>query len=248
MPFLMRKALSRIEHALGEIAARTVPTDSPLVDTALPIVAGIVGVGFGWLLPAWQHVLYSEPEFRADPASGRVLWLLRIFVMASTGVALALAFRAELYDFGPALLTAGCLLVLTTVSSTDFERRRIPNKVTYPAFLIALALCWAWPDRSVQDILLGTGAGTLAAVLLVGLGVFFGGGGVGLGMGDGKLMILMGAMIGWPGILPALFYGVLGAGLVAIVLMVRKGRGATFSYGPYLAAGAALVLLFPDLR
>lgn len=214
----------------------------------MPIVAGIVGVAYGWFLPTWQQVLYSEPEYRSAPATGRTLWLLRIFGIAGAGAGLALAFRSDFYDFGPALLTAAFVLVLVTISSTDFERRRIPNKLTYPAFLVALALCWAWPDRSVQDILLGTAVGVAAAVLLVGLGVFFGGGGVGLGIGDGKLMILMGAMTGWPGILPALFYGVLGAGLVAVVLMVTKGRGATFSYGPYLAAGAALVLLFPDLR
>jgi leader peptidase (prepilin peptidase)/N-methyltransferase len=174
--------------------------------------------------------------------------LLRIFAMVAAAIGLAFAFRPGFYEMGPAVLTGAYVLVLVVVSSTDFERRRIPNKVTYPAFVVALALCWAWPDRSVSDILFGTAAGTGAAVLLVGLGVFLGGGGMGLGMGDGKLMMLMGAMVGWPGILPALFYGILGAGLVAVFLMVRKGRGATFSYGPYLAAGAALVLLLPELR
>ncbi|MGE3076950.1 MAG: prepilin peptidase [Dehalococcoidia bacterium] len=218
------------------------------MDNALPIVAGIVGVVYGWFLPNWQQALYSEPEYRSTQATGQTLWLLRIFSVVSAGAGLGLAFREELYDFGPALITAIFVVILVTISSTDFERRRIPNKVTYPAFVAALALCWAWPDRTVQDILLGAGVGTAAAVLLVGLGVFFGSGGVGLGIGDGKLMILMGAMIGWPGVVPALFYGVLGAGLVAVVLMVTKGRGATFSYGPYLAAGAALILLFPQLR
>ena len=148
----------------------------------------------------------------------------------------------------PALLTAAFLLVLVAVSSTDFDRRRIPNKLTYPAFLVALALCWVWPDRSIAGVFIGTGAGIGAAVLLVGIGLLAGGGAMGLGIGDGKLMILMGAMVGWPGILSALFYGILAAGLVALVLLIRKGRGATFSYGPYLAAGAALLLLFPDLR
>jgi leader peptidase (prepilin peptidase)/N-methyltransferase len=87
-----------------------------------------------------------------------------------------------------------------------------------------------------------------AAIILVGLGILLGGGGMGLGIGDGKLMILMGAMIGWPGVIQGLFFGVLLAGVVAVVLLVRSGRAATFSYGPYLAAGAALVLLFPGLR
>lgn len=212
------------------------------------IAAALAGVAFGFILPAVQHNLYSEAEYRATPASGRTLCLLRIFSMAAAGAGLAFAFRPDLYEFGPALLTGVFILILVTVSSTDFERRRIPNKVSYPAFVVALALCWAWPDRSVTDILLGAGVGTAAAVLLVGLGVFLGGGGMGLGVGDGKLMMLMGAMVGWPGVIAALFYGILGAGIVALVLMVKQGRGATFSYGPYLAGGAALLLLFPSLR
>lgn len=212
------------------------------------IAAALAGVAFGFILPAVQHNLYSEAEYRATPASGRTLCLLRIFSMAAAGAGLAFAFRPDLYEFGPALLTGVFILILVTVSSTDFERRRIPNKVSYPAFVVALALCWAWPDRSVTDILLGAGVGTAAAVLLVGLGVFLGGGGMALGVGDGKLMMLMGAMVGWPGVIAALFYGILGAGIVALVLMVKQGRGATFSYGPYLAGGAALLLLFPSLR
>lgn len=212
------------------------------------IAAALAGVAFGFILPAVQHNLYSEAEYRATPASGRTLWLLRIFSMVVAGAGLAFAFRPDLYEFGPALLTGVFILILVTVSSTDFERRRIPNKVSYPAFLVALALCWAWPDRSVTDILLGAGVGTAAAVLLVGLGVFLGGGGMGLGVGDGKLMMVIGAMVGWPGVIAALFYGILGAGIVALVLMVKQGRGATFSYGPYLAGGAALLLLFPSLR
>ncbi len=212
------------------------------------VAAVLVGVGLGWVFPGFQHRLYTEPEYRAVPASGRPLLALRLFCVVAAGTSLGLAFRPDLYHFGPALLTSACLLVLIAVSSTDFERRRIPNSVTYPAFLAALAFCWAWPDRSVGDILVGTGVGAAAAVLLVGLGILLGGGGMGLGIGDGKLMILMGAMVGWPGILPALFYGMILGGLVAVVLLVRKGRRAAFSYGPYLAAGGALVLLFPTVR
>jgi hypothetical protein len=55
-------------------------------------------------------------------------------------------------------------------------------------------------------------------------------------------------MVGWPGIIQALFFGILFAGVVAVAFLLSKGPRATFSYGPYLAAGAALVLLFPGLR
>ena len=210
--------------------------------------AAAVGAGFGWVFPGVQHVLYSEPQYRTQAATGRKLLGLRLFAMSAAAVSLALALRPDFYEVGPALLTAACLLVLVALSSTDFDRRRIPNTLTYPAFAVALALCWAWPDRTVGEMLLGAGAGVVAAMALVGFGVLLGGGGLGLGIGDGKLIILMGAMIGWPGVFPAVVYGILLGGLVAVVMLVRHGRGATFSYGPYLAAGAALALLFPSLR
>ena len=85
------------------------------------------------------------------------------------------------------------------------------------------------------------------AVVLIALGALFGGGSMGLGIGDGKLIILLGLILGWPSLMPALFYGIVGAGLVAVVLLFTKGRRATFSYGPYLAAGGALLLLFPAI-
>lgn len=218
------------------------------MDAVLVVVGALVGLGFGWAFPGYQHGLYSESAFREAPAPGRKLLLLRLFAMATAGVSLALAFRPNFYEIGPAAATAAYLLVLVGLSSTDFDRRRIPNRVTYPAFAAALALCWIWPDRSVTEMLMGTGAGIVAAMALVGFGVFLGGGGLGLGIGDGKLIILMGAMIGWPGVLSGLLYGILLGGVVAVVMLVRRGRGATFSYGPCLAAGAALVMLFPNLR
>ena len=62
------------------------------------IAAALAGVAFGFILPAVQHNLYSEAEYRATPASGRTLWLLRIFSMVVAGAGLAFAFRPDLYD------------------------------------------------------------------------------------------------------------------------------------------------------
>lgn len=217
------------------------------MEEILMAVAALAGAVAGWFIPAVQHHLYTEEEYRRQPARGRRLWLLRAFFIVSAAMALALAFRPNHYDAGPALLTAAFLLVLITLSSTDFERRRIPNKLTYPAAAAAIAFCWAWPDRSIADIALGAGVAAGVAIFLVGLGVFLGGSSMGLGIGDGKLIILLGFLLGWPALMPALFYGILAAGLVAVALLVRKGRGATFSYGPYLAGGGALLLLFPSL-
>ncbi len=200
--------------------------------------AGLMGGVLGFVLPMYQHRLYSEAAYRAEPAAGRKLRALQAFAAVSAGASLAAAARPGYYDLGPRLLTAAFLVVLVTLSSTDFDRRRIPNVVTYPAVVAALALSWAWPDRAVADIAIGTGAAVCVAVVL---------GFLRFGGGDLKLVVLMGALLGWPDLMPALLYGVLAGGLVAAALLVLRGRGSTFAYGPYLAAGAAVVMLFPRL-
>lgn len=200
--------------------------------------AAVVGAIAGWFYPGFQHKLYSEPSYRADPASGRKLLALRVFCALAAGAGLALALRPDHYDLLPAIATAAFVLVLVALSSTDLDRRRIPNSLTYPAALAAIALCWVWPDRSVMDIAVGTGIAVVVAGLLVLLR---------FGIGDSKLVVLIGLLIGWPAIMPALLYGIVAGGLVAVILLFTRGRGTKFAYGPYLAAGATVLLLFPQL-
>jgi leader peptidase (prepilin peptidase) / N-methyltransferase len=65
-----------------------------------------------------------------------------------------------------------------------------------------------------------------------------------LGFGDVKLAFFMGVLLGWPYTLTALFYGVLLAAVGAIVFIaIHRSLKGTIAYGPYLAAGALLVLL-----
>ncbi|MCC6958653.1 MAG: prepilin peptidase [Dehalococcoidia bacterium] len=208
------------------------------MDALVMAVSGLLGAGFGASLPLRQHRLYSEPEFRATPAFGRKRLALQAFDTVAGAAALALAFRPGGYGGFVAAMTAGFLLVLVTLASTDFDRRRIPNLVTYPAAAAAIALCWAWPDRTIAEIAIGAGAAVAVAAAL---------GFMRFGGGDLKLIVLMGLLLGWRGLLPALLYGFILGGIVALPLMVRYGRKRTFAYGPYLAIGAAAVLLFPSL-
>ncbi|MCC7364908.1 MAG: prepilin peptidase [Dehalococcoidia bacterium] len=206
----------------------------------------LVGLAFGWVAPRYQHLLYRDPAHRAQPATGRKLLALRLFAAIASSLALLLAFRPEHYEAGPAFLTAAFLLVLVVLSSTDFERRIIPNRLVYPALAAAAAVCWAWPDRTIGDIALGTAIAFGIAALLFLAGLFAGGLGA-FGMGDVKLIVLIGLLTGWPLALTALFIGMVAAGVPSLALILA-GRGRSyFSYGPYLALGAALALLFPSL-
>lgn len=218
------------------------------MDVAIMTGAGIVGAVFGVVFPRVQHHLYREEDFRANPARGRLLLALQVFcALTAAGIGLA-AFRPDHYDIAPAALTFGFGLVMVGLSSTDYERRRIPNRLTYPAIVAAAACAWAWPDRSWEEVAWG---GLLALGIAVGMVVLGVVAGILLrttvtpfGMGDAKLIVLIGLLTGWPAMLTAVFLGVLLGGVAALFFLVRKGKRAVFSYGPYLAGGAVTVMLW----
>jgi leader peptidase (prepilin peptidase)/N-methyltransferase len=67
----------------------------------------------------------------------------------------------------------------------------------------------------------------------------------GLGLGDAKLLALVGALLGWRGIVFALFGGSLLGSVIGIVSLARAKENmmrTEMPFGPFLAAGATLYL------
>lgn len=66
-----------------------------------------------------------------------------------------------------------------------------------------------------------------------------------IGLGDVYLAAMIGAMVRLPGVIPALFLGILLAGVGSVLLLAtrRAGRRDAIPYGPYLCVGALLALL-----
>jgi leader peptidase (prepilin peptidase)/N-methyltransferase len=160
-------------------------------------------------------------------------------VAAGLGAALALVALLRLGVTPEGILAAGVLAVLAVLSAIDLRWRLLPNKIVLPA--TAAVLAWQiafFPGRAPEWILAALGAGALLlipALLKPG----------GLGMGDVKLAALLGAALG-AAVLNALTLGFLALVPVAVVLLVRHGtaaRRATLPLGPFLAFGAAVVLL-----
>ena len=90
-------------------------------------------------------------------------------------------------------------------------------------------------------IVAGLGAGLLFLLLaLAGSAIFKA---EALGFGDVKLAAFMGLLLGPLPTVQALFYGVFMAGVVSVGMIVwRRSTKGTLAYGPYLAAGALIVL------
>lgn len=122
------------------------------------------------------------------------------------------------------------------IIAIDIEHRLVLNRMTGPGLAAALVMAAAGLGPSLPSALIGTVAGFLLlwvpALLLPGLG-----------MGDVKLAAVIGAIVGFPGVFPALILGVLAGGVAATFLLIsrRAKLGGTFAYAPYLVVGVALV-------
>lgn len=219
------------------------------MDIVVTLVAAVAGFAFGWAAAGYQHLLYREPEFRDGRAAGRRLLVIRVLLAISCALVAGLAFRPDHYDAGPALLTASFGLSMLVMASTDFERKRLPNRLMYPTFAAALLFSWGWPDRDVQSVLAGGGIALLIGALLFIFGELTGSllgvRAAAFGMGDVKLIILLGLLCGWPAVFSGLLYGIVLAGVVSLALILRGRSKTVFSYGPYLIAGGLVVMLWP---
>jgi leader peptidase (prepilin peptidase)/N-methyltransferase len=134
------------------------------------------------------------------------------------------------------VLAAALLPILAALAAVDVRARVLPNRIVGPA--IVGALCWRlafFPERWQEWLLAGLGAG--AFLMLPGLlrpGA--------VGMGDVKLAVLLGVALG-AGVTAALMLAFVAAVPAALIMLARGGRRATMPYGPFLALGAAVVLL-----
>jgi leader peptidase (prepilin peptidase)/N-methyltransferase len=70
--------------------------------------------------------------------------------------------------------------------------------------------------------------------------------GRGMGGGDIKLMAAAGLLLGWQHILLALALGSLLGSVIHLALMKIKGKERVLAFGPYLAAGIFIAMLYGD--
>jgi prepilin peptidase CpaA len=115
-----------------------------------------------------------------------------------------------------AILT-GAVLLSMIAGITDFRNRRIPNWLTLPGLVVGVGLnTVAAGVHGLKLSLLGAGLGLLLLLPFVLLRS--------LGAGDWKLAGALGAFVG-PGVLADLLMGsVLVAGIMALALVIYKGR------------------------
>jgi len=153
-----------------------------------------------------------------------------------------LLFVIALLRFGfsfETLAAAVFLSILITAAVIDIHHRIIPDGIVLTGFILGLPLAIYTPG-SLGDGLLGAllGGGLLLLVAIISRG--------GMGGGDIKLTAMAGIYLGWQNVMLMLFLAFLTGSVagVAIVIRQRKSLKEAIPFGPFLALGAAIAILW----
>jgi leader peptidase (prepilin peptidase)/N-methyltransferase len=148
------------------------------------------------------------------------------------------------HDASPEGLAAGLFgTILLGIAVTDARHYLIPNEYTLGGLPVGLALSWRAGLDGFLAALAGAAAGfaLLYTIAWAGEKVFKE---EAMGGGDVKMMAMVGAFVGWKGVLLTVFGGALLGSMVFVPLSLKKRRLVPF--GVFLAAAAALTFELGD--
>ncbi len=151
------------------------------------------------------------------------------------------------------VVLAAAVSLLLVVALIDLERGLILNRLVYPSAVAFLILAPFWPQLGLSQTFPGS-SGMVASFLsslTAGIGAFLVFLAIalrypqGMGGGDIKLAGVIGLLVGFPGVLSALWLSVVSGGLVGLylVLVRKKARKDIMPFGPFLSLGAIVALL-----
>ena len=148
--------------------------------------------------------------------------------------------------FGPSvqgIIYFGFIAALLVITFIDIDYHIIPDVISLPGILLGFAASFFIPTLNWMDSLLGilAGGGSLYAVAW---GYERITGKEGMGGGDIKLLGMIGAFIGWQGVLLTIFMGSAIGTLVGLIDMrvKKKNMKMRIPFGPFLALGAIIHL------
>ena len=213
----------------------------------LPLGQSVVGgrsecPGCGATIRAYDNVpvlswlaLRGRCRACAMPISAR-------YPLVEAGTAALWVAVAAVHHADTTKLVLGLVLVtvLVPLALIDFDRQILPNRITYPAFVVGVALGFALdpagqPDRLLAAAIAGGSIGLVA--LLVPRG---------MGMGDAKLLAVLGVFLG-SSVAVAVAVALVSGTLVGAVIVGRvgmaAGRKTAVPFGVFLALGGVVAVL-----
>ncbi len=241
------------------------------LDVFVVIVAGLFGSLIGSFLnvcivrlPLDQSII--RPRSRCPKCGNQIAWYDNIPVSSWVALrgrcrhcgqpisiqyplielAVAGLWAAAFWWYGATLtaLTAALFAtILLGIAVTDVRHYLIPDEYTWGGLPLGLLLAL----RDGPAGLLTSAVGAAVGFLLL-YGIAWAGERIfkqeAMGGGDIKMMTMVGAFVGWKGVLLTLFGGALLGTLVFVPLTLRKRRLVPF--GVFLAAAAAITFVFGE--
>ncbi|MBI3805524.1 MAG: prepilin peptidase [Nitrospirae bacterium] len=160
----------------------------------------------------------------------------------------ALGYLFILHQFGPSVQAGIYALFfssLVVVIFIDLSHQIIPDVITLPGMVLGLLAASTvlppGPINSLIGLFLGGGLFYLVAILSVALLKK-----EGMGGGDIKLIAMIGAFLGWKGMLLTIFLAALAGSVSGLFLVLIRGRSRAepIPFGPFLALGAMVSLFW----
>ena len=136
------------------------------------------------------------------------------------------------------------LIVITVI---DLYHQIIPDVISVPGIGVGLLASLMVSPITFSNSLLGilSGGGCLFLIATVYQWLFKR---EGMGGGDVKLLAMIGAFVGWKGVIVTILLGSFIGSITGIIIMVSKGKGFKYAipFGPFLSLGALIALFYGE--
>lgn len=131
------------------------------------------------------------------------------------------------------------IFILLTVFIVDARASVIPDELMLPALVFAVIWSVVFHAPEPRSMMMGAiaGGGFFAAQYFISRGRW-------IGDGDIRLGAFLGAILGWPLVIPALLisYWIGALGAIGLVAAGKKKWGSEIPFGTFLAAGGIIML------
>lgn len=151
-------------------------------------------------------------------------------------------------------IAAAFVFTMVVITFIDIDHKLILNKVTIPSMIVFYGLSLVLPERRWYDGLFGMAVG-YGVPWLIGEIYYRITKREGLGLGDGMLLAVVGALLGWRGVVVSLFGGSCIGSVLGIPLLLSRRLGKKsednaeqsvlkleLPFGPFLAMAAVFYL------
>jgi len=139
------------------------------------------------------------------------------------------------------------IAALIVVIYIDIDHKIIPNSITLPGIPIGLLASFLLTSITVKESMVGiiAGGGSLLSVAWTYRLITKR---EGMGGGDIKLLAMIGAFIGWKGVIFTIYTASVAGTLVGLPVILFKNKNFRFKipFGPFLSLGAILYIFFGE--